>query len=248
MTQKIFHYCPFILVVSLLAFFSAVLLDHSRADQPKEGDRFAIRDIEGWKVHVENVLLEGKEKALGDRALRMLANKLFDIKLLMAEDRIKKLQKVPIFLELENPKLKSMQYHPSRGWLKANGHDTRLTKAVHIPRARQFASPQMMHHQPWAVLHELAHAYHDREFGFGDEKIRQAYARYMDLSDKKKDVLYITGRTRPHYARTNPMEFFAEFTEAYFGTNDFYPFVTGELKQEYPHVFDLMREIWGKLP
>jgi hypothetical protein len=30
------------------------------------------------------------------------------------------------------------------------------------------------------------------------------------------------------------MEFFAEMTEAYFGSNDFYPFVTGELKQAKP--------------
>ena len=30
------------------------------------------------------------------------------------------------------------------------------------------------------------------------------------------------------------MEFFAEMTEAYFGSNDFYPFVTSELKQAKP--------------
>jgi len=30
------------------------------------------------------------------------------------------------------------------------------------------------------------------------------------------------------------MEFFAEMTEAYFGSNDFYPFVIGELKQAKP--------------
>ena len=48
--------------------------------------------------------------------------------------------------------------------------------------------------------------------------------------------------------RTNPQEFFAEMTESYFGSNDFYPFVTGELKQAEPEIFTLMEELWGPLP
>ena len=38
---------------------------------------------------------------------------------------------------------------------------------------------------------------------------------------------------------------FAEMTEAYFGVNDFVPFVHGHLKHGEPEVFKLMREIWG---
>jgi hypothetical protein len=37
-------------------------------------------------------------------------------------------------------------------------------------------------------------------------------------------------------------------TECYFGSNDFYPFVTGELKQAEPEIFNLMAELWGPLP
>ena len=37
-------------------------------------------------------------------------------------------------------------------------------------------------------------------------------------------------------------------TECYFGTNDFYPFVAGELKQAEPDIFALLRDIWGPLP
>lgn len=36
--------------------------------------------------------------------------------------------------------------------------------------------------------------------------------------------------------------------ECYFGSNDFYPFVTGELKQAEPEIFALLAEIWGPLP
>ncbi len=42
------------------------------------------------------------------------------------------------------------------------------------------------------------------------------------------------GPTREHYALTDEKEFFAEMTEAYFGANDFYPFVVGELKHAQP--------------
>jgi hypothetical protein len=37
-------------------------------------------------------------------------------------------------------------------------------------------------------------------------------------------------------------------TECYFGSNDFYPFVTGELKQAEPETFALLADIWGLLP
>ena len=56
------------------------------------------------------------------------------------------------------------------------------------------------------------------------------------------------GHTREHYGITDQKEFFAEMTESYFGSNDFYPFVAGELKQAEPETFALMAEIWGPLP
>ena len=52
---------------------------------------------------------------------------------------------------------------------------------------------------------------------------------------------------REHYGLTNQMEFFSEMTEAYFGSNDFFPFVAGELKQTEPTVYALLEEIWGAI-
>ena len=37
-------------------------------------------------------------------------------------------------------------------------------------------------------------------------------------------------------------------TESYFGSNDFYPFVAGELLEDEPGIYSLMAEIWGPLP
>jgi hypothetical protein len=42
------------------------------------------------------------------------------------------------------------------------------------------------------------------------------------------------------------MEYFAETTEAYFGCNDFHPFVKGELMKVDPGGFELMESIWIK--
>ena len=51
-----------------------------------------------------------------------------------------------------------------------------------------------------------------------------AWKAKVDQGDYE-EVLHITGKPRKHYALTNQMEYFAETTEAHFGTNDFHPFV-----------------------
>ena len=44
---------------------------------------------------------------------------------------------------------------------------------------------------------------------------------------------------------TNPPEYFAESCEAYFGTNDFYPFVRAELQRHDPVMYELIERAWG---
>ena len=59
-------------------------------------------------------------------------------------------------------------------------------------------------------------------------------------------MLY-TGATVRHYGLSNHKEYFAEAAEAYFGVNDFYPFVRAELKEHDPRMFSLMEEFWGRV-
>ena len=47
-----------------------------------------------------------------------------------------------------------------------------------------------------------------------------------------------------HYGLTDPMEYFAEGTEAFLYRNDFYPFVRAELKEHDPALHDLLVGIW----
>ena len=47
------------------------------------------------------------------------------------------------------------------------------------------------------------------------------------------------------YAMTNPMEYFAETSEAYFARNDIEPFDRAELKAKDPAVIPVLEKIWG---
>jgi hypothetical protein len=203
--------------------------------------------LEGWTIRVDDRLLQGPDAALGTRALRFLEAKLSDIKVVVPEDKLKKLQAVVIVLDLSHGKLGPMQYHPSAGWLKANGYAADLAKCVHIPRAADLPTKRNINEQPWVILHELAHAYHDQVLGFDEPRIREAYEKYRKSGRGDKTLLY-NGKRVKHYALTTPMEFFAEMTEAYFGVNDFFPFNQAELKEAEPEIYELLAHVWGATP
>ena len=204
------------------------------------------REIEGWTVHVEPSLLEGEESELGARALRMLADHLNRIAILMAEERLKEVRTLEIWIESDHPVLKAMQYHPSRAWLEEHGHDSRLAKMVHIPRASALVERRQLVKHPMVVLHELAHSYHDQFISFDNPRIIEAYEAAQS-SGSYDEVLLFTGDRVRHYAMTNHKEYFAEATEAYFYRNDFYPFVRAELAEHDPVVHELLVEIWGPM-
>ena len=111
------------------------------------------KQVEGWTILVDPKLLDGDGKETGDKALVALANHLQRVKYIVSEDHVKELQKLPIWLELHNNVLGAMQYHPSQGWLKAHGHDPRLVRHVHIPRAKALFSRHMWAKHPYVVLH-----------------------------------------------------------------------------------------------
>lgn len=218
-------------------------------EDAKEGPQFydpVEKQIEGWTIAVDPQLLEEQNKEVAERAFKALANHLQRVKYIVPEDRLAKLQELRIWIELDNPKLGNMQYHPDRGWLLANGHDPRLVKHVHIPRARNLYAPHMWAKHPYVVLHELAHSYHDQVLSFDQPDIIAAY-QDMKKSGTYENVLLYTGKKVRHYGLTNHKEYFAESTEAYFGVNDFYPFVRAELKEYDPKMFYLMKRFWGRV-
>jgi hypothetical protein len=230
----------------LTCTFFAVARAGEKPEPPKPQSR-TVRNIEGWTVRIDDRLLRPPDGALGARALKRVEAKLADIKSAVAADRLAKLQSVPIVLDLTHGQLRTMQYHPNAGWLESHGYARDLAKCVHIPEAADFVNPRHNNEQPWCVLHELAHAYHDQVLDFDEPRIRAAFDRYKE-SSHGKSVLHISGGRRRHYALTDQKEFFAEMSEAYFGMNDFFPFNRAELKTQEPEIYELLRTIWGPLP
>lgn len=217
-----------------------------QADEPKEFYDPVEREIEGWTVLLDPQLLDGASKEVGDKALKALANHLQRVTYIVPEERLKQLRQLRIWVDLEHPALKAMQYHPDRGWLIAHEHDPRLVKHVHIPRARQLFEPHMWAKHPYVVLHELAHSYHDQVLSFDNEEVINVFNAAKE-SGAYEEVLLYTGKKVRHYGLSNHKEYFAESTEAYLGVNDFYPFVRAELKEHDPKMFSLLEKVWGKV-
>ena len=203
----------------------------------------STRMIEGWTVRVDDRLFTPPNDALGERALKLLASKLNDITYVVPQDKLAKLQTIPIVLDLTHGSLRAMQYHPSAEWLKSHGYSQDLARCVHICEAADFARARQVHEQPWAVLHELAHGYHDQVLGFDEPRILIAYGEFKKSRHGDAALLFNGQHTR-HYGLTDPKEFFAEMTEAYFGMNDFFPFNRAELMTAEPQIHALMKTIW----
>jgi hypothetical protein len=202
------------------------------------------RDLEGWKIRVDDRLSKAPHEELGARALKFLEAKLVEIKIVVPAQRVKQLQEVAIVLDLECGGLRSMQYHPDAGWLKSNGYSPELAKCVHLPRAADVATKRNINEQPWVILHELAHAYHHQVLSFEELRIIDAYEQFKKNGRGDATLLY-NGKRVKHYALTDHKEFFAEMTESYFGANDFFPFNRAELKTTEPQIEALLERIWN---
>ena len=83
------------------------------------------------------------------------------------------------------------------------------------------------------LVHELTHAYHDRVLSYDHGGISAAFRAAVE-GGRYERVLRFNGREERAYALSNDQEYFAEGTEAFFGTNDWYPFVRAELLRHDP--------------
>lgn len=101
--------------------------------------------------------------------------------------------------------------------------------------------------QPFMVMHELGHAWHYQVLGNNYQPIQEAYRRAVQ-SKTYDEVLHIQGETKRHYGMNNAQEYFAESTEAFFGINDFYPFVRPELLRHDPTGARVVEEAWNVAP
>jgi len=203
---------------------------------------YVKRSIEGWTVYVNKGLLADHAE-LGARALRLLETKLYEVRRVVPPAACRKLQDVPIWLGIDDGYAPCSEYHPSRDWLVKNGFNPDKAKSVEIGNAARFL--EWSKDQPAMVLHELAHSYLDRVLGSNHPGVKAAYESAVK-SGIYQSVLRNNGKRERAYALTNPQEYFAEACEAFFGTNDFYPFVRVELEEHDPRLFKVLLEVWNR--
>ena len=209
------------------------------------------RNVAGWTLHIAQKLL-ADESELTDRAIELLEAQLQEIIRVVPGTAVAELKKVPLYFSPEYPgKRPAAEFHPGADWLRKNGRDPGMVKAVEFTNIRIFEAETRR--MPNFALHELAHAFHNLVLteGFGNAEIIAAFerAKASGIYDKveRRDS---EGRTRTEraYAMTTAMEYFAETTEAYFTRNDFFPFTNEELQRHDPVMFALLTTLWQVSP
>ena len=228
--------------ILMICLFSLFVGDASIEYTPTCG--YEVMQIEGWEVLVNKELLSGHPQLARD-ALKLLDNHLYQISRVVPDKALKDLRRQKIWVEFKDKNYQCMCYHPSKEWLTENGYNPEKAGSIEICNAKNFLTWTI--DQPWMVLHELAHGYHHLVLGYDNTQIKEAYNRAVKEGGYES-VLHINGRKRRAYALNNDQEYFAETAEAYFGTNDFYPFVRSELKEHDPRMFELHEQLWSDKP
>lgn len=207
------------------------------------------RTLSGWTVHIHKELLTPENEPATTHALELLKSMLDEIIRKVPRPAVARLQEVPLWFSPEYSGIQPRaEYHPDAGWLRDNGRDPIMAKGVEFTSVRNFEAE--MRRMPNFALHELAHSYHDRVIadGFDNADIKAAYEKAR-ASGKYDRVERHHGDDRKTferaYAMTNPQEYFAESTEAFFSNNDFFPFNREELKQHDPEMYALLVRLWG---
>ncbi|MEY4272584.1 MAG: hypothetical protein RL250_1450 [Verrucomicrobiota bacterium] len=217
----------------------------SLANQPW---RYESRLIRGWSVLIRLELLTEDKKAETEKGLLLITQQLEDIERLVPPKALAQLRRVTLWLSppYANARPRA-EYHPGADWLKANGRNPAMAKGVEFTDVSHLDKEVLR--MPLLTLHELAHAYHDQVLGFGHPGIKACYEQAVanhsyDKVSRKNWEGKITEGVRA-YAMTNPMEYFSETTEAFFGRNDFFPYERKELEAHDPAMVAVLKKVWG---
>jgi len=197
---------------------------------------------DGWRWIVRSELTESQPE-LWAQVRSELEHQLYEIERRVPPTVVDRMKQVPIWIELDHPRHPALAYHPSQQWLTSNNMLPQKARCVEISNAKNFVNWSLQ--QPFCVLHEMAHAWHHQVLpeGFGNRDVLVCFerAKSTGLYDT---VLRSNGRIEKAYASNNQQEYFAEASEAFFGVNDFYPFLNAELKQHDPEMHTLLQQLW----
>jgi acetyl esterase/lipase len=211
---------------------------HSKKTPYEPDSHYTLKNIEGWKVNVNNGLLPGgRLAATGAKALAGLKSHMAKLKQMVQPAGIAKFQAVTLWLEVDSTngphrRTSAYQYHPGLGWLKKMDFNPKKVKCVEYGNAASLAR-RSFNRGVTVLLHEYAHAYHDQILNFNHPEVLAAHKR------AREEGKYPPG---DWVVRANHKEFFAGVTTRYHGTK-----VEREaLVKRDPILAKLLLKIWGK--
>jgi hypothetical protein len=207
--------------------------------------QYCAQTLHGWSVFVSAALVE-RNRELARAALAVVGQRLGAVTGVLPAARLEELRRISIWIGNNTERLPST-YHPAGNTknLRENRLPEAMMGSIEIRAPRSFLDNQV--YQPWSILHELAHGYHDQVLGNGIERVRGAF-QYATESGLYREVKHSNGSVARAYALTNHIEYFAELTEAYFGTNDYFPFRRDELREYDPLGYEAVRTLWEEWP
>ena len=213
---------------------------------------FYTLEHEGFKFKIRE---EVYETPAAQSAISHLKEDLTEINQLIPEAALKVMKRNPIWLEKDLTD-GAAWYHNNRDWLaeqsvKDSRYMTAKWHCVELCNYVHYVSWSDQN-QPYMVLHELCHLYHDQALagGFENPDVKAAYNHAKNSGMYKNKPYRLDSKTVYNidvaYAMNDQMEYFSEICEAYWGENDYYPFNYEDLKEYDTQGFALMEKVWGK--
>ena len=94
-------------------------------------------EVLGWKMLVHEDLMADKD--LYQEVKDEMHHQLFRITKVVPAEQVAILQKVPVWIELNNTYSNNCQFHPSKKWLEGNGYLPEKAQAIEISNAKGLA-------------------------------------------------------------------------------------------------------------
>ncbi len=203
----------------------------------------------GFTLIVSREVYDQSDK-LDGQPLGCLASELQLIASLLPDATAKALAKVPIWVEWDHilpgsASVLAVYFGLGSESLGVRGIDPQKGKCVCIQTLRRiYLMKSRDKLRQTVLLHELAHAVHDRILGDDSPLVVNAYKQAMTRGLYAK-VEHLGGAKKNGYATTNDAEYFAELSCCYLDKIDYYPFKSSELRDYDSPGYELMTRVWG---
>ena len=210
------------------------LLGPAQAFEPTKS--YTRTNINGWTVYISSAF--AKEPAKRNAILAKLKSQTAYVANRVSSKHLRVLRKSDIWVEADRHYRSLARYHGSKGEIFQENLNPQKYRDIEV-----FGNFARVRH-PSLVLHELAHVYQDRKLNWYDAKIKRIFAKFEKRFAKAKDRCGVT-RTKA-YALTHDGEFFATFTEAWFGKTCTYPHDRETIRKSHPEMYAVLAKVWGQ--